>query len=109
MSTCFRFVILQLLLIILGNYWLFVDRVLAAGWVKKIKDNEAGTVKLRTDYMKLLLFALQRQKLVGIFADDPSKYQQLEEFPMEYDVRSFGILFLLFFKDKYIETLHKFS
>lgn len=52
-------------------------------------DENAGSIKLRTDYLKLLLFALQRQKLAGIFADDPSKYEKLEDFPEEYDVRDY--------------------
>lgn len=55
--------------------------------MKRIRDETSGSVKLRTDYMKLLLFTLQRQKLVGVFADDPVKYDKLEEFPTTYDVR----------------------
>nr|CAH7723451.1 unnamed protein product [Callosobruchus chinensis] len=62
------------------------DRVLASAWVKKIKSPDVGSDKLRTDYIKLLLFALQRQKLVGIFSDDPTGYEKLEDFPEEYDV-----------------------
>ncbi|CAG9813384.1 unnamed protein product [Phaedon cochleariae] len=64
------------------------DRVLASGWVKKIRDEQMGSEKLRTDYIKLLLFALQRKKLVGIFAEDPEHYEKLEEFPQEFDLNA---------------------
>ncbi|XP_072398735.1 uncharacterized protein [Diabrotica undecimpunctata] len=64
------------------------DRVLAAAWVKKIKLDENAGEKLKTDYIKLLLFALQRKKLVGIFTDDPTNYEVLEEFPGEYDLNA---------------------
>uniref|UniRef100_A0A6P7GUY2 Protein piccolo-like n=1 Tax=Diabrotica virgifera virgifera TaxID=50390 RepID=A0A6P7GUY2_DIAVI len=64
------------------------DRVLAAAWVKKIKEDEQAHEKLKTDYIKLLLFALQRKKLVGIFTDDPTNYEVLEEFPGEYDLNA---------------------
>lgn len=63
------------------------DRVLAASWVKKILTPEVGPDKIRTDYLKLLLFALQRKKLVGIFADGPERYETLEEFSQDFDVR----------------------
>lgn len=39
--------------------------------------------------MKLLLFAMQRKKLVGIFTDDPSNYETLSEFPQGYDVSTY--------------------
>ncbi|KAG5874298.1 hypothetical protein JTB14_013964 [Gonioctena quinquepunctata] len=64
------------------------DRVRAAGWVKKIREVGSGNERLKTDYIKLLLFALQRKKLVGIFADDPEEYDKLEEFPPEFDLNN---------------------
>lgn len=65
---------------------LFVERVLSAAWLKKFADENAGDEKLRTTYLKLLLFCLQRRSLSGIFADDPSIYEVLEELPQDIDV-----------------------
>lgn len=64
---------------------------MAAGWVKKILSDENSPEKLRIDYIKLLLFALQRKKLVGIFSDDAAHYEKLEDFPSEFDVSCFII------------------
>lgn len=62
------------------------ERILAATWLKKLTNENSGTQNLRTDYLKLLLFTLQRRKLIGIFSDDPDKYEQLECFPENIDV-----------------------
>lgn len=68
------------------NFVIFVDRVLSAAWLKKFADENCGDEKLRTTYLKLLLFCLQRRRLSGIFADDPSNYEVLEELPQDIDV-----------------------
>ncbi|XP_031355593.1 titin-like [Photinus pyralis] len=57
------------------------DRVLAAAWIQKLRDESVGDTRLRTDYLKLLLFVLQRDKLIGPFAENPNIHQQLNEFP----------------------------
>nr|CAI5823951.1 unnamed protein product [Callosobruchus analis] len=83
------------------------DRVLASAWVKKIKSPDVGSDKLRTDYIKLLLFALQRQKLVGIFSDDPTAYEKLEEFPEEYDLNEMARLILNKEKSERIQRIRR--
>ncbi|XP_030746117.1 uncharacterized protein LOC115874949 [Sitophilus oryzae] len=62
------------------------DRILAAAWVKKCADDKTGSEQLRTTYLKMLLFCLQRRRLTGLFADDPDKYEELEELPLGYDL-----------------------
>ncbi|KAF2905192.1 hypothetical protein ILUMI_00969 [Ignelater luminosus] len=57
------------------------DRALAAAWVQKLRDKKVGTEKLRTDYLKLLLFVLQRKQLIGVFSKNPNQFEKLEEFP----------------------------
>ncbi|XP_050295858.1 titin-like isoform X2 [Anthonomus grandis grandis] len=66
------------------------DRILAAAWLKKFADEQAGTEKLRIIYLKLLIFCLQRRRLSGIFADDPSLYNTLEELPEDIDLNEFA-------------------
>nr|CAH7723448.1 unnamed protein product [Callosobruchus chinensis] len=83
------------------------DRVLASAWVKKIKSPDVGSDKLRTDYIKLLLFALQRQKLVGIFSDDPTGYEKLEDFPEEYDLNEMARLILQKEKSERIQRIRR--
>lgn len=78
---------------------IFVDRVLSAAWLKKFADENSGDEKLRTTYLKLLLFCLQRRSLSGIFADDPSNYEVLEELPQDIDVN------YAFFLTDYLITL----
>ncbi|CAH2006172.1 unnamed protein product [Acanthoscelides obtectus] len=83
------------------------DRVLASAWVRKIKDADMGREKLRTDYIKLLLFALQRKKLVGIFSEDPTGYEKLEEFPEEYDLNEMARQILLKEKKERIQRIRR--
>ncbi|KAL1494119.1 hypothetical protein ABEB36_009768 [Hypothenemus hampei] len=66
------------------------DRILAAAWIKKFGDENAGDEKLRTTYLKLILFCLQRRKLSGIFSDDPTHYEVLEELPADIDLNDFA-------------------
>ncbi|XP_018326206.1 uncharacterized protein LOC108737680 isoform X2 [Agrilus planipennis] len=44
---------------------------MAAKWLQKLRDNSFGSLKTRTDYLKLLLLALQRRTLTGPFAVNP--------------------------------------
>lgn len=62
------------------------DRIVAAAWVQKLRDESVGSEKLRTDYLKLLLFVLQRSRLIGPFNENPNNYEKLEEFPPYYKV-----------------------
>ncbi|KAF5283474.1 hypothetical protein FQR65_LT13862 [Abscondita terminalis] len=57
------------------------DRVLAAAWIQKLRNEDVGDERLRTDYLKLLLFVLQRNKLIGTFATNPNTFEKLNEFP----------------------------
>ncbi|CAG9767382.1 unnamed protein product [Ceutorhynchus assimilis] len=66
------------------------DRILAAGWIRKFGQEAVGTEKLRTSYLKLLLFCLQRRRLTGIFSDNPSSYEFLEDLPEEIDLNEFA-------------------
>lgn len=74
-------VLLHVLLITLT-----IDRVLAAAWIKKLRSPDVGSEKLRADYLKLLLFVLQRKRLAGPFSENPNQYEKLEEFPESYNV-----------------------
>lgn len=62
------------------------ERVLAAAWLKKLRNEDSGDEQLRTDYLKLLLFVLQRRRLAGPFTQNPGQYEKLEEFPNQYKV-----------------------
>ncbi|KAK5640909.1 hypothetical protein RI129_009456 [Pyrocoelia pectoralis] len=62
------------------------DRVLAAAWIQKLRDENVADDRLRTDYLKLLLFVLQRNKLIGPFAENPNNLQQLNDLP-EYKLK----------------------
>ncbi|KAF5293501.1 hypothetical protein FQA39_LY02986 [Lamprigera yunnana] len=57
------------------------DRALAAAWIQKLRNENVGDLRLRTDYLKLLLFVLQRNKLIGTFAENPNRYDVLDDFP----------------------------
>ncbi|XP_074037950.1 uncharacterized protein isoform X1 [Leptinotarsa decemlineata] len=83
------------------------DRVRAAGWVKKIREDQSGNERLKTDYIKLLLFALQRKKLVGIFADDPDLYEKLEEFPPDFDLNSMARTLIQTEQTERVERIRK--
>lgn len=62
------------------------ERVLAAAWLQKLRNPDSGDEQLRTDYLKLLLFVLQRKRLAGPFAQNPGQYEKLEQFPEQYKV-----------------------
>ncbi|GJQ72270.1 hypothetical protein Trydic_g3360 [Trypoxylus dichotomus] len=63
------------------------DRVLAAAWVQKLKDEKSGSEKARTDHLKLLLFVLQKGRLFGPFINNPAQHDTLEEFPVAIKLR----------------------
>lgn len=71
-----------------NNSVIFVDRIVAAAWVQKLKDPNVGSEELRTDYLKLLLFVLQRARIIGPFKENPNNYDKLEEFPANYKVNA---------------------
>lgn len=64
----------------------FLDRVLAAAWVKRLSEDEAVSAKIKEDYIKLLLFVLQRKSLAPPFTQHPNSLQVLEEFPQSLTV-----------------------
>lgn len=70
------------------------DRILAAAWITKLREEDAGDERLRTVYLKLLLFCLQRRRLTGIFADDPANYDMLEALPQDIDVGRISATYL---------------
>lgn len=74
----------------------WIDRVLAAAWVQKLLDSNAGSEELRTSYLKVLLFVLNRKSLCGPFLENPNSFGRLEEFS-ESKVRTtfsdFGTIF----------------
>lgn len=55
---------------------------------------DTGNPALRGDYLKLLLFVLQRRKLIGPFATIPDD-KPLEQFPDEINVTNFSIFYNL--------------
>ncbi|EFA08651.1 titin [Tribolium castaneum] len=57
------------------------DRVLAAAWVKKLKGDSGTDDNVKLDYLKLLLFVLQRKRLAPPFTEHPNSVQTLEKFP----------------------------
>ncbi|XP_044272617.1 titin-like [Tribolium madens] len=57
------------------------DRVLAAAWVKKLTGDSGSDEKIKLDYLKLLLFVLQRKRLAPPFTQHPNSVQTLEKFP----------------------------
>lgn len=70
------------------------ERVLAAAWLQKLRNPDSGDEQLRTDYLKLLLFVLQRKRLAGLFTQNPGQYETLEQFPEQYKVISPVAIFL---------------
>lgn len=62
------------------------ERILAAAWFSKLKGEGSGDEKLRLDYLKLLLFVLQRRKLAGPFTENPSKKEHLDPFGEDYEL-----------------------
>lgn len=62
------------------------ERVLAAAWLQKLRNPASGGEPLRTDYLKLLLFVLQRKRLAGPFTINPGHYEELEQFPAQFKV-----------------------
>lgn len=67
------------------------ERVLAAAWLQKLRNPDSGDEQLRTDYLKLLLFVLQRKRLAGPFTQNPGQYEKLEHFPEQYKVSPFNL------------------
>lgn len=65
-----------------------LDRIKAASWIRKLRFDRSDPV-LRGDYLKLLLFVLQRRKLIGPFATIPDD-SPLEPFPDEINVINFN-------------------
>ncbi|RZC38523.1 uncharacterized protein BDFB_006295 [Asbolus verrucosus] len=57
------------------------DRVLAAAWVKKLKEDASAEEKIKLDYLKLLLFVLQRKRLAPPFTQHPNSVESLTAFP----------------------------
>ncbi|CAH0552580.1 unnamed protein product [Brassicogethes aeneus] len=68
----------------------FRDRYFAAAWLKKLEEQELGEEDLRISYLKLLILALSRGRLMGIFTDDPKKYKQLIDFRKNFDIHTFA-------------------
>ncbi|XP_049820495.1 uncharacterized protein LOC126264879 [Aethina tumida] len=66
------------------------DRYNGAAWLKKLEDTELGEESLRASYLKLLILALQRGKLSGIFADNPKSYELLVDFRKDFDIHEFA-------------------
>ncbi|XP_066151589.1 uncharacterized protein [Euwallacea fornicatus] len=62
------------------------DRILAVAWLRKLSDENVGDERLRTTYLKLLIFCLQRRRLSGIFGDDPRLYEVLENLASNIDL-----------------------
>ncbi|XP_048507833.1 uncharacterized protein LOC105690098 isoform X2 [Athalia rosae] len=61
------------------------DRIIAALWVKKLREmqSDGPEADLRIEYLKLLLFVMQRNKLTGIFEKQPPE-GALPSFPPNY-------------------------
>lgn len=76
------------------------DRTLAAAWLQKLKDPNSGDEKLRIDYLKLLLFVLQKGKLMEPFTKNPGESEKLEDFPEEYNVSHNLFSFLIVYSLK---------
>lgn len=57
------------------------DRVLAAAWIQKLRNSKSANEVLSTNYLKLLLFVLQRKRLIGPFRENPNDSKELEDFP----------------------------
>ncbi|KAK9883208.1 hypothetical protein WA026_001400 [Henosepilachna vigintioctopunctata] len=62
------------------------DRILASAWFSKLRDEASGPEKLRLDYLKLLLFVLQRHRLAGPFIENPNIEETLQTFGDSYDL-----------------------
>lgn len=71
------------------------DRTIAALWVKKLRDmqSDGPEANMRIEYLKLLLFVMQRNKLTGIFEKAPPD-GPLQGFPPNYKVTGRFIFFL---------------
>lgn len=63
-----------------------IDRVLAAAWVKRLAIDTSIEEKIKLDYLKLLLFVLQRRKLAPPFTDHPNNVETLDGFPEKQTV-----------------------
>ncbi|CAG2067580.1 unnamed protein product, partial [Timema podura] len=62
-------------------------RAYAAAWLKKLQSiNDKNLSGIRNNYIKLLLFSLQRRRLLGIFKKLPDQNTQLEPFPDDASV-----------------------
>ncbi|XP_049853297.1 uncharacterized protein LOC126334762 [Schistocerca gregaria] len=61
------------------------ERVRAAAWMVHLRRlREASDLKLRNDYIKLLLFAMHSRCLIGPFSQPPQKDKGLEHFPLNF-------------------------
>ncbi|XP_049771153.1 LIM domain-binding protein 3-like [Schistocerca cancellata] len=56
------------------------EKARAAAWLRRLGEEEAGPLRMRADYLRLLVFALQRRRLVGVFAAPPDASQPLQPF-----------------------------
>nr|CAD7399291.1 unnamed protein product [Timema cristinae] len=63
------------------------NRAYAAAWLKKLQSiDDKNLAGIRNNYIKLLLFSLQRRRLLGIFKKLPEQNKQLEPFPDDASV-----------------------
>nr|CAD7266629.1 unnamed protein product [Timema shepardi] len=63
------------------------NRAYAAAWLKKLQSiDDKNLAGIRNNYIKLLLFSLQRRRLLGIFKKLPDQNKQLEPFPDDASV-----------------------
>ncbi|XP_047109573.1 serine/arginine repetitive matrix protein 1-like [Schistocerca piceifrons] len=63
------------------------EKARAAAWLRRLGEEEAGPLRMRADYLRLLVFALQRRRLVGVFAAPPDASQPLQPFQDGASVR----------------------
>lgn len=71
------------------------DRAIAAAWVQKLEEEPQTEEErqLRLDYLKLLLFVLQRGRLSGIFRKQPPS-GPLHPFPQGFNLLDLGNLII---------------
>ncbi|XP_043665304.1 uncharacterized protein LOC122627804 isoform X2 [Vespula pensylvanica] len=68
-----KFVSLDYCLKFCKKFYVYIDRAMAALWLNKLTEINESIPKdnLHVEYLKLLLFALQKNNLTGIFAEYP--------------------------------------
>ncbi|XP_068914187.1 uncharacterized protein [Tenebrio molitor] len=57
------------------------DRGLASAWIKRLAEDVSISDDLKNNYLKLLIYFLQKRELDGPFLEHPANFQTLTEFP----------------------------